>query len=116
MKNYNMILSANEIENDHIAFRTLAVPYLGIASLEKIFLHYGYEKKDYYYFAEKKLDAYWYAPPEPHYPRIFISELRVNELSKQAQKIIYAYTDKIKTDPTSDLNLDDAEQVERIFA
>ncbi len=30
------------LENDHIAFRTLGVPHLGIASLEQVFLHYGY--------------------------------------------------------------------------
>ena len=32
----------DEIENDHIAFRTLGVRPLGIASLERVFLHYGY--------------------------------------------------------------------------
>lgn len=111
MKNHTIIASDTEIENDHIAFRTLGVPHLGIASLEKIFLHYGYEKRDYYYFAEKKLDAYWYAPPEPHYPRIFISELRVGELSSEAQNIIYSYTNQITTDPTENLNLDNAQQV-----
>jgi len=74
--------------NDHIAFRTLRVPHLGIASFEKIFLHHGYQKKDYYYFEGKKLNAYWYAPPSAAYPRIFISELIVDELSVQAQQII----------------------------
>ena len=44
-----VIASENEIVNDHIAFRTLGVPFLGIGSLEKIFLHYGYEKRDYYF-------------------------------------------------------------------
>jgi len=36
----NIIADENEIVNDHIAFRTLGVPNLGIASFEKIFLHY----------------------------------------------------------------------------
>ncbi|WP_232335682.1 2-oxoadipate dioxygenase/decarboxylase family protein [Mucilaginibacter arboris] len=34
-----------EIVNDHIAFRTLGAPNLGIQSFEKIFLHHGYQKK-----------------------------------------------------------------------
>src|SRR5437868_2627926 len=68
----DVIEKEDEIENDHIAFRTLAVPHLGIQSFEKIFLHYGYQKRDYYYFPEKKLDAYWYAPPVEKYPRIFV--------------------------------------------
>ena len=36
-----IIKNADDIENDHIAFRTMGVPQLGIQSLEKIFLHYG---------------------------------------------------------------------------
>src|SRR5689334_7641885 len=87
-----MIRKADDIENDHIAFRTMGVPQLGVASLEKIFLHYGYRKMDHYHFAAKKLDAWWYAPPAPQYPRIFISELRVKDLSQQAQDIIHSYT------------------------
>ncbi|MDZ7705568.1 MAG: DUF1338 family protein, partial [Trueperaceae bacterium] len=72
---------ADDIQNDHIAFRTMGVPQLGIASLEKIFLHYGYERRDRYDFAAKKLNAHWYSPPDPELPRIFISELRVADLS-----------------------------------
>jgi hypothetical protein len=107
-----IIQQADDIENDHIAFRTMGVPQLGVQSLEKIFLHYGYTKKDHYHFAAKKLDAWWYAPPEPQYPRIFISELRVNDLSEAAQDIIHQYTSEVKTDPVNTLNLDDAKAVD----
>lgn len=103
---------SNEIENDHIAFRTMGVPLLGVQSLEKIFLHCGYIKKDHYYFQQKKLDAWWYAPPEPQFPRIFISELRVQELSENAQRIIRSYTGEVKADPVDGLNLDDASAVD----
>lgn len=107
-----IIQGADEIENDHIAFRTMGVPHLGIQSLEKIFLHYGYQKRDHYYFPEKKLDAYWYAPPSPNYPRIFISELRVQDLSPKAQQIISGYTNEVNSDPVDKLNLDDAAAVD----
>jgi hypothetical protein len=88
---------------------------LGIQSLEKIFLHYGYDKRDYYHFPEKKLDAYWYAPPLPHYPRIFISELRVKDLSPDIQQIITSYTSEVTSDPVSRLNLDDAAAVDQFL-
>ncbi len=107
-----LIAQAHEIENDHIAFRTMGVPQLGIQSLESIFLHYGYQRKDPYHFAEKKLDAFWYAPPRDRYPRIFISELRVTDLSDEAQAIIHSYTDEVQSDPVKSLDLDDAEQVD----
>lgn len=102
-----LIGSANDIENDHIAFRTMGVPHLGIASLEKVFLHCGYERRDAYHFAGKKLDAYWYSPPQPTYPRIFISELRVGDLSDEAQRIIHSYTDEVTSDPVDAIDLDD---------
>lgn len=115
MINEEIIQSASDIENDHIAFRTMGVPNLGIASFEKIFLHYGYEKRDEYNFVEKKLTAYWYAPPAPHYPRIFASELRVQELSEQAQRIIHRYTDTVTSDPVDALDLDDAYAVDQFL-
>jgi hypothetical protein len=107
-----VITHANDIENDHIAFRTLGVEHLGIQSLEKIFLHYGYTKMEYYNFPEKKLDAYWYAPPSEQYPRIFISELRVKELSPEAQQIIKSYTSEVKQDPVTNLDLDNGAAVD----
>ncbi len=106
------IARPDDIQNDHIAFRTLGVAHLGVASLEKIFLHYGYERRDPYDFPAKKLNAYWYSPPEPHFPRIFISELRVGELSEEAQRIIRSYTDEVKSDPVDKLDLDAAAQVD----
>lgn len=115
MKSEGLIQSDDDIENDHIAFRTMGVPHLGIASLEKIFLHYGYQKRDYYYFPEKKLDAWWYAPPAEGLPRIFVSELRVADLSATAQKIIHSYTDHITADPVDSLDLDDATAVDHFL-
>ena len=111
MINSGIIGKKEDIQNDHIAFRTLGVPQLGLQSLEKIFLYYGYTKKEHLNFAAKKLDAFWYAPPEEHFPRIFISELRVNELSEEAQQIIQSYTDEVKFDPVDDLDLNDAQAV-----
>ena len=107
-----LIRAPEDIENDHIAFRTMGVPHLGIASLEKIFLHLGYERRDPYTFPGKKLEAYWYSPPEPQLPRIFISELRVPELSDEAQRIIHSYTGEVTSDPVDALDLDDAEQID----
>ncbi len=107
----DVVQSQSDIVNDHIAFRTLGVPNLGVTSFEKIFLSFGYKKMDYYYFEGKKLDAYWYAPPADHYPRIFVSQLRVSELSQEAQDIIHKYTNPITSDPVDKLDLNNGEQV-----
>ena len=110
-----LISTQADIVNDHIAFRTLGVPNLGIASFEKIFLYYGYTKEDYFLFEGKKLDAYWYAPPAPEFPRIFISELRIADLSVKAQKTISKYTERITVDPVDVLDLNNAVEVGQFF-
>jgi hypothetical protein len=110
-----IISDPSEIENDHIAFRTIGVKFLGIQSLEKIFLHYGYKKMDHYFFPEKKLDAHWYSPANPKDPRIFISELRVNDLSTKTKTLIKSYTDEVKSDPTDKLDLDNAAAVDKFL-
>lgn len=107
-----LISSNQDIENDHIAFRTMGVPQLGIKSFEKIFMHYGYQRREPYHFAHKKLDAYWYSPPDPKYPRIFVSELRVSDLSLEAQKIITTYTNEVKVDPVDMLDLNDGHAID----
>lgn len=78
-----LIESPEEIQNDHIAFRTMGVAQLGVRSLEKIFLHYGYTRRDSYDFEQKKLNAYWYDPPRHRFPRVFISELRALNYRKK---------------------------------
>ncbi|HVU57507.1 MAG TPA: DUF1338 domain-containing protein [Puia sp.] len=110
-----LIQSPSDIENDHIAFRSLGVPHLGIASLEKIFLHLGYTKRDPYFFPAKKLNAWWYAPPEPQLPRIFLSELRVQDLSEDAREIIRRYTGAITSDPVDALDLDNAAVIDQFL-
>ncbi|DBB01619.1 TPA: hypothetical protein ACH3X1_000259 [Trebouxia sp. C0004] len=91
----SLLGGSSPIYFDHLAFRTFAVPSLGIDSIGSMFTDFGYTKMDMLSFPGKKLIAYWYAPPQEHehLPRVFISELRVDELSPEAQKVIHSYTD-----------------------
>lgn len=111
----DVIAHQNEIVNDHIAFRTLGIDHLGINSFEKIFLSHGYKKMDYFNFEAKKLNAYWYAPPSKEFPRVFISELRVQDLSIQGQKIIKKYTSKISSDPIDQLDLQNEKEISKFL-
>ena len=112
MEKAGMIRDSNDIENDHVAFRTMKVRHLGVRSLEKIFLHLGYEKKDHYSFPKKKLDAWWYSPPEDGFPRVFISELRVEDLAPEIAEIVRSYTDEVQADPVDALDLDNAGEID----
>ncbi|KAJ8457954.1 hypothetical protein OPV22_030880 [Ensete ventricosum] len=87
---------------DHFAFRTFGVDGYGIDSMAKIFLYFGYKPREELRFRAKKLKALWFAPPDTGYsengtgvhgplPRIFISELLVDQLSYQSQEVIRKY-------------------------
>lgn len=87
---------------DHFAFRTFGVDGHGIDSMAQIFLDFGYTQKDELRFPAKKLKAYWFSPPAVSdeegsgvngpWPRVFISELLVDQMSSEAQEIIKKYT------------------------
>ncbi len=86
--------SGEQVENDHVAFRTLAASGLGIAELEPRILGLGYEVQDDYEFPEKHLRARAYVCSGS--PRIFLSELLVAELSHKAQALLQAVADQAK--------------------
>lgn len=81
--------------DDHVAFRTFGVPGLGIAAVERLVRGSGYERRDEFRFEAKRLDATWFAPPVASMPRIFVSELRVDELSPAARRLVTSYADAL---------------------
>lgn len=76
------------ISNDHIAFRTFNHPSINVEQLAKPFLACGYEEKGSYTFEEKKLRAKHYEHEDPKAPKIFISELLLEEFSEELQYIL----------------------------
>ncbi len=78
----------NRIINDHVAFRTFNLSPLSIRDLEPALLALGYQRYKPYRFTEKKLDAWSYLHEDDSLPRLFFSELRVEDLSRQVQDVI----------------------------
>ncbi len=76
------------IVNDHVAFRTYNLPKLGLEKLAAHFLALGYEQKGEYVF-KAKLYAKHFEHKDPDAPKVFISELKVEELSDAAKAIIH---------------------------
>jgi len=87
--------SGDEIVNDHVAFRTFGLEKTSLDKLAAHFLALGYEEKGEYDFEAKKLDAKHFEHPDETKPKVFISELRVGELSEQAQAIIHKLVDQM---------------------
>jgi hypothetical protein len=90
-KRIEQILNArgDKIVNDHIALRTVNLPGVGIDSLSKLFIESDYVKKDTYIFEEKHLDAaHFELKGNPDAPKVFISELKLEEFSSFLQKTL----------------------------
>jgi hypothetical protein len=79
---------SSEIVNDHVAFRTFNLDKTSLDKLAAHFLSLGYAEKGTYDFEAKKLDARHFEHPDTTKPKVFISELRVEELTEQSQAII----------------------------
>ncbi len=75
------------IRNDHVALRSFGGA-CGIDALARPFVELGWQEKDRYRFADKHLVARYWQHPDPALPKIFISELVVDELSARANEII----------------------------
>ncbi len=76
------------IVNDHIAFRTFRNPHIGIDQLAKPFLNAGYRAADEYHFATKKLFARHFEHSDTALPKVFISELLLDEFPGEFRDII----------------------------
>lgn len=87
------------IVNDHIALRTFNLPKVSLNKLSNHFLNLGYVQQGDYDFKAKKLSAQHFEHPNPQNAKVFISELRVHELSDKAQEIINDMLEQL--DPNS---------------
>lgn len=76
------------IINDHIALRTFNRPEIGLSVLARHFLDLGYAPAGDYRFAAKKLRAQHFQHPDPTVPKVFISELLLEECSDELNRIV----------------------------
>lgn len=86
---HNLFTSLGEtVVNDHIAFRTINLPGWGIDALAKPFVKLGYRQAGEYYFKEKKLLArHFELVGISESPKIFISELLMEEVPDYIREI-----------------------------
>jgi len=94
----------NDIINDHIALRTFNIAKVNLEVLAKHFKAVGYEEKAQYDFAAKKLSAKHFEHSDPNQPKVFISELRVEEFSVQTQAIINELVAQVDVSATDAAN------------
>ena len=89
-KVYDLFIEeGEEVLNDHIAFRTFNDSRINIDILSKVFLTNGYEVKSNYTFESKHLFAkHFEHTSDKKAPRVFISELILEDFSQNLQNAI----------------------------
>lgn len=96
-KIYNLLTNYGEkVKNDHVALRTVNLPEVGIEKLAVLFKQAGYIEKDSYHFSEKKLNAkHFEHESDVTAPKVFISELILEEFSVELKETVASFINKI---------------------
>ena len=85
---YQLFGGEAEVVNDHIALRTFNLPQVNIEKLAAPLIANGYLEGGDYVFERKKLVAKHFYHPDSTMPKVFISELLVEEFSDELQQTI----------------------------
>jgi len=94
-KVHEVLGQGRAIINDHVAFRTFNIAPVRLQALAAHFEAMGYKACGDYQFEAKKLVAKHYEHSDPKLPKIFISELLVEEFSPKLQQIVQALVAQI---------------------
>ncbi|MCG9697521.1 DUF1338 domain-containing protein [Shewanella sp. Isolate11] len=94
-KIHQLLAQGDSIINDHIALRTFNIDKVNLSVLAKHFESLGYVACGDYNFEAKKLKAKHYEHPDNTQPKVFISELLVEEFSPQLQASIKDLVEQI---------------------
>jgi hypothetical protein len=92
-------LSDHTIFTDHLAYRSINTAHFGIDRLSQPFEELGFKIKKFYYFKEKKLRAvHLEHNVSKNSPKIFISELLMNEFSPFLNKTLLHVFNRIDSE------------------
>lgn len=94
-----------EVINDHVALRTLNDKRINIEKVSQLLLELGYVEGGEYHFTEKKLYAKHFYHPTENHPKVFISELLVEEFSVGLQERMRKITNEIDFTKITPLSL-----------
>ena len=94
-KVHQLLGSGNDVINDHVAYRTFNIEKVNIEKLAAPLIALGYKDCGQYTFEAKKLNAKHFEHSDKTMPKVFISELLVEEFSEEVQTIIHQIVDQI---------------------
>ncbi|MCH2056383.1 MAG: DUF1338 domain-containing protein [Thalassotalea sp.] len=97
-KVHQLLDSGNDVINDHVAYRTFNIEKVNLEKLAAHLIKLGYKECGEYHFEAKKLYAKHFEHADSTQPKVFISELLVEEFSPEVQAIIHKLVDQLPTE------------------
>lgn len=85
-----------QIYNDHMALRSFVDSQgrSGLRFFERLFSHFGYAPQEPLVIPGLCVNARWYEPPEEtSWPKVFVSEMRIEELPEAARAMLFRHVD-----------------------
>jgi len=101
---HQLLANGGDVINDHVAYRTFNFEKINLNKLAHHLLTLGYTECGQYDFSAKKLTAKHFEHSDNTMPKVFISELRVEELSSASQKIIKTLVEQLPEDISKQQN------------
>ncbi|SEL49142.1 protein of unknown function [Colwellia chukchiensis] len=94
-KVHQLLSTGDDLINDHVAYRTFNISKVNIEKISSHLIKLGYKEGGEYHFEAKKLYAKHFEHSDTNLPKVFISELLVEEFSPRVQTIIKNMVDSI---------------------
>ncbi|MBL4764803.1 MAG: DUF1338 domain-containing protein [Colwellia sp.] len=94
-KIHHLLGNGNDVINDHVAYRTFNIAKVNLDKLALHLILMGYSECGQYDFSAKKLTAKHFEHSNSTMPKVFISELRVEEFSAEIQTIIHKLVEQL---------------------
>ena len=99
----NRFIEADEnLVVDHIGIRTFAHPSTSMEALARVFTSRGYRETGSYAFPSKSVRGMSLSPPIPSLPRVFLSELLLDELPLEIRERIGESIDQLDSEITGE--------------
>jgi len=98
---HELLSTGNDVINDHVAYRTFNLEKVSLDKLAAHLIKLGYKECGEYHFDAKKLYAKHFEHPDTTQPKVFISQLLVEEFSKEVQAIIHKLVEQLPSEAVS---------------
>jgi len=98
IKIHALLEGSDAIINDHVAYRTFAHTKTGLSTFAQHWQRLEFVVGGEYHFKQKKLYARHFQHPDPSVPKVFVSELLLDQCSDELQGIAHCLIDQLPSD------------------